>query len=189
MEKKRKFILIIAVVGMIGTFLPWASFIGHSVSGTSGSDGWITFVLFAIGGSIAFFSGDKAEALKKKIMLAVWIPAALAAVIALSKILKSYPTGFSLGIGIYLIAIAGIAQVFITLFFKGAGGWDIPKSVADVKAAASVPAEPAPPAAPAEPAPPAAPAEPAPPAAPVEPAPPAAPAEPAPPAEEEGVKE
>ncbi|MEN8208540.1 MAG: hypothetical protein ABFR50_04735 [Candidatus Fermentibacteria bacterium] len=119
MEKKRKFILIIAVAGMIGTFLPWASFIGHSVSGTSGSDGWITFVLFAVGGAVAFFTGNKAEAIKSKLMLAVWIPAALAALIALLKIFKSYPAGFSLGIGLYLIAIAGLAQVYMSFFFKG----------------------------------------------------------------------
>ena len=68
MEKKRKFILIIAVVGMIGTFLPWVSMFGRSVSGTHG-DGWITLVLFAIGGAIAFFSGDKGEAIKKKMMI------------------------------------------------------------------------------------------------------------------------
>lgn len=177
MEKKRKFILIVAIAGMIGTFLPWASFFGHSVSGTSGSDGWITFVLFAIGGAIAFFSGKKTEALKKKIMTAVWIPAALAAVVALSKIFRSNPGGLTIGIGLYLIAIAGLAQVFLTLFFKGEGGWDIPKSVADVKEAASIPA-------PAEETAPAAPAVPA------EPAAPAAPAAPeAPPSEEEEVKE
>jgi len=171
MEKKRKFILIIAVVGMIGTFLPWASAFGFTVSGTQG-DGWITLALFAIGGAIAFFNGDKAEALKKKIMTAVWVPAALAAVIALLKIFKSRPAGLSIGIGLYLIAIAGIAQVFLTLFFKGEGGWDIPKSVADVKAAASIPAAPA---APAEP---------------VTPAAPAAPQAPeAPPAEEEKITE
>ncbi len=172
MEKKRKFIFIIAVVGMIGTFLPWASAFGFTVSGTSGSDGWITFVLFAIGGAIAFFSGEKTEAIKKKISTAVWVPAALAAVIALLKIFKSRPAGLSIGIGLYLIAIAGLAQVFVTLFFKGEAGWNIPKSVADVKTAASIPAAPA------------APAEPAAPAAPAAPEAPEAP-----PAEEEEVKE
>lgn len=75
MEKKRKFILIIAVLGMIGTFLPWASAFGFTVRGTDG-DGWITLALFAIGGAIAFFNGEKAEAIKNKVMTAVWVPAA-----------------------------------------------------------------------------------------------------------------
>jgi len=163
MEKKRKFILIIAVLGMIGTFLPWASAFGFTVSGTAG-DGWITLALFAIGGAIAFFNGDKADALKKKVMTGVWIPAALAAIIALLKIFKSRPAGVSIGIGLWLIAIAGIAQVFVTLFFKGEGGWDIPKSVADIKEAASIPhaeTEAAAPAAPVAPETPAAPEPPA----------------------------
>ena len=149
MEKKRKFILIIAVVGMIGTFLPWASAFGFTVSGTKG-DGWITLALFAVGGAIAFFNGEKTEAISKKVMTGVWVPAAIAALIALLKIFKSRPAGMSIGIGLWLIAIAGIAQVFVSLFFKGAGGWDIPKSVSDVKEAASIPSakEETPPAAP-----------------------------------------
>lgn len=178
MEKKRKFILIIAVAGMIGTFLPWASAFGFTVSGTEG-DGWITLFLFAIGGAIAFFNGEKTEAIKKKVMTAVWVPAAIAALIALLKIFKSRPAGVNIGIGLWLIAIAGLAQVFVTLFFKGESGWDIPKSFADVKEAANIPSakEEAAPAAPSTP------------AAPVAPAAPAAPEVPeAPPAEEE-VKE
>jgi len=168
MEKKRKFILIVAVVGMIGTFLPWASAFGFTVSGTKG-DGWITLALFAAGGAIAFFNGEKAEPIKKKVMMGVWAPAALAGLIALLKIFKSRPAGFSIGIGLWLIAIAGIVQVFLSLFFKGDGGWDIPKSVADVKDAAvsTSPKQEAAPAAPAAPAP-AAPAPPAPEAPPAE---------------------
>ena len=117
MEKKRKLILIIAVVGMIGTFLPWASAFGFTVSGTEG-DGWITLVLFAIGGAMALFSGDRGQALGSGKLLAVWIPAALAAIIALRKIFTK-PAGISIGIGLWLIAIAGIIQVVHVLFLKG----------------------------------------------------------------------
>ncbi|MCD4700445.1 MAG: hypothetical protein K8S24_01170 [Candidatus Aegiribacteria sp.] len=164
MEKKRKFIFIIAVVGMIGTFLPWASIAGFvTVSGTEG-DGWITFALFAIGGAIAFFSGEKTEAIKKKITTVIWIPAAIAAIIALINVFK-LSHGFSAGFGLWLVIIAGFAQVFVSFFFKGESGWNIPKSMADVKAAASIPsakdeAAPAEPAVPAEPATPAAPESP-----------------------------
>lgn len=162
MEKKRKFILIIAVVGMVGTFLPWASAFGFTVSGTEG-DGWITLFLFAIGGAIAFFKGEKGEAIAKKFMTGVWVPAALAGLIALLKIFKSRPGGVNIGIGLWVIAIAGIAQVLVSLFFKGEAGWDFPESVSDVKKAAGIPAAAAP-AAPAEPAAPVTPAEPAAPA-------------------------
>lgn len=159
MEKKRKFILIVAVVGMIGTFLPWASAFGISVSGTEG-DGWITLILFAIGGALAFFSGDKAQPLTKGKLTGVWLPSALAAVIALRKILDK-PQGISIGIGLWLIAIAGIVQVLLTFFFKGDKGWDLPKPAAEEKAPAAPPPAPAEPAPPAEPAAPAAPEPPA----------------------------
>jgi hypothetical protein len=173
MEKKRKFILIIAVVGMIGTFLPWASAFGFTVSGTH-SDGWITLVLFAIGGAIAFFNGEKTEAIAKKVMMGVWIPAAIAAIVALINVFK-LSHGVSAGFGLWLVVLAGIAQVMVSLFFKGEGGWDLPKSVADVKEAANIPSVGKQEAAPAAPVAPVAPAAPAAPAAPVEPAPEAAP--------------
>ena len=164
MEKKRKFILIIAVAGMIGTFLPWASAFGFTVSGTEG-DGWITLALFAVGGAIAFFNGEKSEAIKKKIMVGVWIPAVIATIVGLLNLFK-LRSGVSAGFGLWLVILAGLAQVFVSLFFKGAGGWDIPKSVSDVKEAVSIPSakEETPPAAP--PAAPAAPEAPAAPAAP-----------------------
>lgn len=145
MEKKRKFILIVAVAGMVGTFLPWASAFGYTVNGTEG-DGWITLVMFAIGGAIAFFKGDKAQPLSKGTLYGVWIPAAIAGFIALEKIFtKPSGMGMKIGLGLWLIAIAGILQVLISFFFKGEGGWDIPKSVDDVKQAAKpdAPEEPA----------------------------------------------
>lgn len=40
-------IIVCSVIGMVGTFLPWASMGPFSIDGTAG-DGWITFVLFLI---------------------------------------------------------------------------------------------------------------------------------------------
>lgn len=143
MEKKRKLILIVAVVGMIGTFLPWASAFGFTVSGTEG-DGWITLVLFAIGGAIAFFAGDKTEPLGKGKLTGVWVTAGLAAIIALRKIFTK-PAGIDIGIGLWLIAIAGIIQIVHILFLKG--------SPAAAPASAPSPPPPAPEPAPEPPAP------------------------------------
>ncbi len=117
MDKKRRLILIIAVIGMLGTFLPWASAFGYTVRGTRG-DGWITFFLFAIGGAIAYFAGERQEPVDKAKLLGVWIPAGLAALIALRKV-TSKPSGISIGIGLWLILLAGIAQVVHILFLKG----------------------------------------------------------------------
>ncbi|MCK4505238.1 MAG: hypothetical protein KAW14_06460, partial [Candidatus Aegiribacteria sp.] len=75
MEKKRMFILIIAVIGIIAAFLPWYTVFGTvNVSGTE-DGGWLVVILFAIGGAIAFFKGDKLEPLAKKFLSGVWIPA------------------------------------------------------------------------------------------------------------------
>lgn len=167
MEKKRMFILIVAVVGMLGAFLPWYTVFGTmNVSGTE-DGGWLTLILFAAGGAIALFAGDRMEPLKKKFLSGVWIPAALAFLLILTKIFRSRP-GISLAIGIWIVALAGLAQIFVTLFFKGAAGWDMPKSMADVTRAAGIPtpdkgpeiSEPAAPAAPVAPVTPAAPAAP-----------------------------
>ncbi len=155
MEKKRMFILIIAVIGMIAAFLPWYTVFGTvNISGTE-DGGWLILILFAAGGAIAFFAGDKMKPLEKKFLRGVWIPAALAFLLILTKIFRSRP-GLSLGIGIWIVALAGLAQIFVTFFFKGAAGWDMPKSMADVTKAAGIPApekgpeivEPAAPAAP-----------------------------------------
>lgn len=117
MEKKRKLIVIVAVAGMIGTFLPWASAFGFTVSGTEG-DGWITLVLFAIGGAMALFSGSRTEPLTRGKLMVVWISAAIAAFLALYKIF-TVEGPVKIGIGLWLIAIAGIVQVLHVLFLKG----------------------------------------------------------------------
>lgn len=117
MEKKRKLIVILAAAGMIGTFLPWASAFGFTVSGTEG-DGWITLVLFAIGGGMALFSGRRTEPLTRGKLMVVWISAAIAAFLALYKIF-TVEGPVKIGIGLWLIAIAGIIQVLQVLFLKG----------------------------------------------------------------------
>ena len=173
MEKKRMFILIIAVIGMIGAFLPWYTVFGTmNVSGTE-DGGWLTLILFAAGGAIAFFAGDKMEPLAKKFLSGVWIPAAIAFLLILTKIFRSRP-GLSLSIGVWVVALAALAQIFVTFFYKGAAGWDMPKSMADVTKAAGIPAPDKEPEV-AEPAAPAAPVTPVTPVTPVAPVTPEAP--------------
>ena len=60
MEKKRMLIVIIAAIGISGSFMPWASVFGMSLAGTE-DGGWITIVLFAIGGAIAVTRGTGAS--------------------------------------------------------------------------------------------------------------------------------
>ena len=159
MEKKRLFITVVAGVGMLATFLPWVSLPVASISGTQ-DGGWLTLILFAAGGAIAWFYGSREEPLDKQKLLGVWIPAALATIIVLLKLFRDYSDELfgsaSRGFGLWLALLAGIAQVAVCFFFKGSAGWDIPSSFDDVKKASGLPS-----AAPAEPAAPAAPPTPA----------------------------
>jgi hypothetical protein len=209
MDKNRRLLLIIAVIGMIGTFLPWARLGPLTVSGARG-DGWFTFVFFGIAGALCLFRGEKTEPLGGGAKTGITVMGILGFLFGLWKIIRftgssSSQLGAALGIGLWVIVIAGAAIIYFNIFKKKGA------EVAEPVAHASVP-PPEPKPAPTEPVAPAArPAEPAPaepivteapaergpaepiiteppaeaaPAAPAEPVRPAAPAEPAPPAVE-----
>lgn len=124
-------ILICAIIGMMGTFMPWVSMpIVGSISGTAG-DGWITFALFSVSLILAFASPSTR----------VWslVPAILASGIAGWKIgefanLKQETLNeigndpFGLGnamvqtirieAGLYLILLAGIVLACLAVFLR-----------------------------------------------------------------------
>ncbi|OPL18275.1 MAG: hypothetical protein AVO35_05350 [Candidatus Aegiribacteria sp. MLS_C] len=81
-------------------------------------------MLFAIAGALVFFAGNRAEPLKKGLSLVVWIAAGIAAVIGLIDLRNINNTGFSVGIGLWILVIAGIAVVVNTLFLKGSKAED-----------------------------------------------------------------
>ena len=56
MNKQRIGILIVAVIGMLATFMPWIKIpIVGTIMGTE-EEGWITFILFAIPLVISLFN-------------------------------------------------------------------------------------------------------------------------------------
>lgn len=123
-HNQRFAISVAAGAGMLSTFLPWvhAPIIG-SVSGTAG-DGWITLVLFVPAMVLALL-GEKSQILDGGQRLGAVIPAGVAGLIGLIKIVNFYSTmsnaardnpfakAFSgtvqIGIGIYLLIAAGAA--------------------------------------------------------------------------------
>lgn len=114
---KNIIIIAVAALGAIATFLPWAVVsafgISQSVSGTNG-DGWITFALFV---AIAVLVGIKFKGeLDNGFKIAVTAIAAVAAVIGFVEIGNingnSYGMG-SVGIGVYLVILAGIAAAVL----------------------------------------------------------------------------
>lgn len=151
MEKKRLTIFVIALVGMLGTFLPWAKIGPVSASGT-GADGWYTFVLFAIGGAIAFFLGDRSTPISKGALAGVWITAVIAFIVGIIDFFDVSGSPASVGFGLILVVLAAIAQVLVAFLMKdreGAEGAVRPQAQPARPEPSATPERPAEPAAPA----------------------------------------
>jgi hypothetical protein len=130
MNKQRMFILIAAVVGIAATFLPWIELPMGSVAGTKG-DGWITLLLFTISAVLTVL-GQRTSSLQGVKMYGAIAPALIAGLVALYKILNfnsSMPdsdnpfalairSSISVGIGLYLVLIAGLAIPAIGYFLR-----------------------------------------------------------------------
>ena len=84
MEKQKIAVMGLSAVGLIGTFLPWASVGGLAVDGTAGGgDGYITLIFFAIVLLITSLSGLK-EQYTMKSLITVSILGLLCALLALA---------------------------------------------------------------------------------------------------------
>lgn len=122
MSKQRKFVLIAALAGVIGMFLPWYSF---SIFGASGSingmhgNGILVFICFAVAGVMAYL-GDQTKTLPSTSWIVTLICGALAVVIVGWNIIKSgdYGLASSLTFGIYLAAIAAVGVVAAAFMFR-----------------------------------------------------------------------
>ena len=120
MHKQRIIIIVIAALGILATFMPWvkAPIIG-SVNGTDG-DGWITLVLFAVALVISLL-GDRTQKIETKKMYIASLVSIIAAVVGILDIIDikssmediggifSGELNISVGYGLYLIVLAGIA--------------------------------------------------------------------------------
>lgn len=132
MNKQRNAILIVSGLGVLATFLPWvkAPIIG-SVNGTDG-DGWITLVLFAVPLAISLL-GDKTKAITGGQLYGAILPALLAGIIGALKIsdfnskmaeigdnpfAKAMSDNVSIGMGLYLVVIAGFALPILGFLIK-----------------------------------------------------------------------
>ena len=108
----------IAVVGVIGAFLPWATFGIFSVAGTDG-DGVITLILFIVFGLIGLWlsrQGDPNVAMGVKVLSIILM--AVVVVIAVYDIANISSDGDSFikvspGGGLYLTLISGIAGLIV----------------------------------------------------------------------------
>ncbi len=84
MSKQRLGILILAVIGMLSTFMPWVKVpIVGIVKGTE-DEGWLTFILFAIPLVLSLLN-DKSKPLKEKLLIGSIVPSIIAALIGIWK--------------------------------------------------------------------------------------------------------
>lgn len=128
MHFQRVGIIIAAAAGMLGTFLPWVNVpILGSISGTQG-DGWITFVLFALTVFLAIV-GKKQQVLRGGQFFITMLFGVAAGGFGLWKIIdfhtsigssasdnpltRAVGSVVSVGIGLYLIVIAGLVVLVL----------------------------------------------------------------------------
>jgi hypothetical protein len=133
-HKQRVAILSAAAAGMAGTFLPWLTlggpFGGVSARGVTGA-GWLTLGLFAAAAAVAL-AGDRRQSWRGGGFLAAAAPALLASAVAGVAIVSQYAgrssptdTGVNLlaqaspGVGLYLVAAAGVALVVTAFALQG----------------------------------------------------------------------
>lgn len=142
MNKQRKFVLIAAIAGVIGMFLPWYSF---SIFGASGSingmhdNGILVFICFAVAGVMAYL-GDQTKNLSSTSWIVTLICGAIAVLIVVWNIFRSsdYGLGSSMTFGIYLAALAAVGVVAAAFMFRSPtdtikGGFDSFKKDIDDK--------------------------------------------------------
>jgi peptidoglycan/LPS O-acetylase OafA/YrhL len=122
MHKQRLIVLGLALLGVIGSFLPWASTPFGSVSGTDGSDGYITIILFIIPAVFSLI-GNREESMKNwmGIVGAVFgLLGSLVGYINYSNVSGNPMGGFiKIGIGLYLILAAGVLLAILIFVMKG----------------------------------------------------------------------
>jgi len=122
MSKQRKFVLIAAVGGVIGMFLPWFT---YSVFGATGSingmhgNGILAFISFAVTGVIAYL-GDQTKNLASTSWIITLICGAISTLIVGWNFMQSngYGYGASMSLGIYLAFIAAIGVMAAAFLFR-----------------------------------------------------------------------
>lgn len=121
MSKQRKFILILAIIGVISIFLPWYSvaLYNMSINGFHGS-GIVVFLAFVCAVIVALM-GDQTKSLDRTMWMVALVAGGLAFLITLIDTASSgLGFGFA-GIGFWIALIASAGVTLSAWVFKGAG--------------------------------------------------------------------
>ncbi len=122
MNKQRLGILILALIGMLTTFMPWAtvSFLGmqRTIKGTDG-DGWITIVLFLVVLILTLVLGKIKASIKGAALLGVIIPSVICFIIGAINIFSINGNSFgNVKYGLYVLTIVPLFIIIISFILK-----------------------------------------------------------------------
>lgn len=138
MNKQRIAILIACCIGSLASLMNWQDYFLTSTSGVELGYGWFTLGLFSIGGVICLVS-NKTKQLTTIEILATIIPAIMATGIAafayvklqntpapikkteldfIVELAKSYMSKTTLGVGLYITIVAGVAVPVLAFALK-----------------------------------------------------------------------
>lgn len=123
MKKQKLATLIIAGVGLLSAFLPWATidlpFANKSISGADGGDGFISMFLFCIIATVALVGGLK-ENYTMKSIITVSILAGLCSLLGVYEIINIKDTLrlASIGFGLYVLILSGFATIIAAFVLK-----------------------------------------------------------------------
>ena len=130
MNRQRMIIAVLAVIGIVSVFLPWAKIMGISISGTdAGNDGWIALALYAVALGMAMM-GDRTQPLGGKFKWGAVVAGLLAAAVGILNIMdvtKDLAAKY-IGIGLWLTGLAGVLILVVALAM---GGGSAPSAPAD----------------------------------------------------------
>lgn len=133
MNKQRLIILIIAIIGMLAVFMPWMNM--PMIGGVNGARGygWFVLLVYAIPAALSLLN-DRSQPLKGISLYGAIIPGLACSAIALWKIMEfnssmslagednllaeALSSGISIGFGLYLVILAGIAIATSAFLFK-----------------------------------------------------------------------
>ena len=124
MNKQRFAVIIVALIGLIATFLPWYKIVQlGTISGMS-SSGWFTFIMFIIVIILALRK-DLHEDLSMGISWSITICSLLASFVVLWKIIDVWfaqegmlGSQVSIAYGAWIVTIAGICVPFAGYLFR-----------------------------------------------------------------------
>lgn len=118
MLKQRKYVMIAAILGVIGMFLPWFNF-GYFGS-INGMHGWGFLVFLCLAGcAVIAFLGDQSKALDRTLWMVALIASAIASLFMIIWFFDVVSNGFGyMSFGFYVAFIASLTTLYCVYKYR-----------------------------------------------------------------------